>query len=179
MQPLILSWHGPLDLEAFLPLKVSTLKFNGPSAGKPVVYLLTIGTSCHGENDRSVYYVGSTKDFPKRMKDHCDGWVSGRSTLFDPKDAVLGEINIVYIPDYDQWTPNFEQVARENIRLVQVFWASVENISEKDVEGALKLKLWRKMKTRGYQLSIENRSYKIHHDQIENRFPDGCNVSGL
>jgi GIY-YIG catalytic domain len=179
MQPLILTWHGPIDLEAFVPLRVSTLQFNILPPGKPVVYLWTIGTNCREENDKSVYYVGSTKDFPKRMKEHCNDWVSGSSTLFDPKDAVRGEINIVFIPGYDQWTRNLEHVARENIRLVKIFWASVEDAPEKEVEGALKLKLWRKMKTRGYQLSIENRLYKIHHDQIENRFPDGCNVSGL
>lgn len=179
MQRLILIWHGPIDLEAFVPSRVSTLGFNLPPVGKPVVYLWSIETNCRAENDRFVYYVGSTKDFPKRMKVHCDGLVSGSSTLFDPKDAVRGEINIVYIPAYDPWTPCLEQVAREDIRLVKILWASVDNAPEKEVEGALKLKLWRKMKTRGYQCSIENRIYKIHDDLIENRFPDGCKVSGL
>lgn len=164
MRPLVLTWHGPIDLEAFMPLRVSTEQFNVPSASMPVVYLWAIETNCGEENGRSVYYVGSTRDFPERMKQHCGHCASGRSTLFDPKDVVHGEVNIVYIPGYDQWTSSLEQVARENIRLIKLFWANVETISEKEVEGALKLKLWRKMKTRGYQLSMENRSYKIHHD---------------
>jgi hypothetical protein len=112
------------------------------------------------------------------MHQHCDAWIHGKYSLFDPQDAIHGEINILYMPGYDQWEHGLEQVAREGLSLIKVYWADVED-KPKEVEDALKLKLTRKQETRGYLYSQEQMTFKLHHDYIENRFPEGCKIIGF
>ena len=178
MQRLILNWRGPIDLQTFEKTQASSVSLDDPPNNRPVVYLWCIRIVRRGEDGLAVNYVGSTRQFQTRMRRHCQYWVNGKYSLFDPQDAIRGEINIRYIPRYDQWDSCFEQVARADLSLIKVFWAEVED-KPKEVESALKLKLTRKQETRGYLYSQEQMTSKLHHDFIENRFPDRCRIIGF
>jgi hypothetical protein len=179
MERIALRWHGPIDLQVFEAPRPITLTLDVSSTGKPVVYLWCMRINYRGGDGLAVYYVGSTRRFPERMREHYDDWINGKSSLFNPRDVVRGEINIVYMPNYDKWVPGLDQVAKENVSLIKIFWAVVQDEHEKEVEGVLKVKLWRKQETRGYQCSQEQMRYKIHHNLVENFFPEGCNIIGL
>jgi len=179
VQPLILTWHGPIDLQVFEKARASSVSLDVPPTGRPVVYLWCISIVRRGEEGLAVYYVGSTGDFQKRMREHCKALVGRKWSLFDPKDAVRGEINIRYIPGYDPWHPDLEEVMREDLSLIKVFWAGVQDKPQKQVEGALKGKLTRKQETRGYHYSQEQMILKLHHNDVENCFPEGCKIIGL
>lgn len=197
MQPLILNWYGPIELQVFEEtqassvssqvglaqddeLKQKTTARDVPPTGSRVVYLWCIRIVGRGEDHWAVYYVGSTQQFRRRMRDHCNNWVGGNYSLFDPEDADRGEINILYIPGYGEWQPRLEKVARENLSRIKLFWAEVVgDWNETQVEGALRIKILRKQETRGYHYGQEPASLKLHHDFIKNRFPDGCKVIGF
>lgn len=194
MQPLILNWHGPINLQVFEKarassasskaslaqddeLKEKTKASDVPPTASRVVYLWCIRIVRRGEDCWAVYYVGSTQQFQRRMRDHCNKLVGGKYSLFDPEDAVRGEINMLYFPDYDEWHSPLERVARENLSRVKVFWAEVVgDWNETHVEGALRTKILRKQETRGYHYGQEQASLKLHHDFVKNHFPDGCKV---
>lgn len=177
MQRLILDWRGPIDLQAFEKTLASSVSFEDPPNNRPVVYLWCIRIVRRGEDGLAVNYVGSTRQFQTRMRTHCHALVNRKYSLFDPQDAVRGEITILYIPKYDEWDPSFEQVAREDLSLIKVFWAEVED-DLKEVEGALKAELTRKQETRGYLYSQEQMKLR-HHRVFEHRFPDGCKIIGF
>lgn len=181
MQPLILNWHGPIDLQVFEKAQASSVPLNVPPANSRVVYLWCIRIVRCGEDCWVVYYVGSTQQFQeRRMREHCNKFIGGKYSLFDPDDVVRGEINILYIPGYDERHSRLEKLARDNLSHIKVFWAEVAgDWDEKDVEGALRIKILRKQETRAYHYGQEQASLKLHHEFVNNRFPDGCKVIGL